>query len=215
MMGAFFMRGTPVETSAHVLTYMDTGLRWDEPFRARTSQICIHWTGAENTPSDAFRNMSAKRYSVHFIVDQAGMAYQFADTSCFCAHASGINDRSIGIEVVNRANAAVPDKGIKRALVNELIHGQTVAYRDFLPAQVATVIALCESLCDAYEIPMVVPMRGDHVRTDVLSKPELATYRGVIGHMHTKVGKLDPGAKILRAVAARAQARKRSPPLIG
>lgn len=208
-----------VPVSANVLTYHETGLLFAQSTltRRRTSQVCVHWTGSENAPSDVYRNMKNAKdkrgkpapKSVHFVVDQSGTIYQMADANAFLAHATGINERAVGIEVVCPGDDLdVPHKGIVRDTVSELVHGKPCLYRAFLPAQTSAVLALIESLCMAYELPMTVPMRGDDVCAGVLTARELLLYRGVLGHYHTKATKRDPGVRIMRMIAARGQSKR-------
>ncbi len=200
--------GESVHCSAKVRTWHETGL-WFMHLKPRecTELIVLHWTGAENPPSAVYRNMTAGGLSVHFVVDQAGTVFQMADANALCAHAKGVNDRAIGIEVINRGDAVgVPDKGVQRDTVIETIHGKQVRYAAFKSAQVVAVVQLVEALCEAYGLPLRVPTERGDVLADALPKKQLEAFRGVIGHLHARSGKRDPGVRLLRLVHARGEA---------
>jgi hypothetical protein len=198
---------------AKVYTWHETGLYFDycRVNRRRTQQIVVHWTGAENPPEQLFENMRLNKselgkpepLSVHFAVDVQGAVYQFMDTQAFGAHAQGVNDKSIGIEVICKGDAISPSRGVFRVMTAERIHNQTVTYAAFTPAQTRTVLALTETLCRAYSLPMKVPLLGPNVYPTALPDAVRATFQGVIGHLHVKTTKRDPGLEILRAIHAR------------
>lgn len=192
-----------VYTSAVVRTWHETGLYFDKP-RPRheaTTQICVHWTAAENPPAAVHRNMTDQGLSVHFVIDQFGIVWQMCDANALCAHASGVNVRSVGIEMVCRGDERrVPTRGVERPILTEQIHGKPVVYAGFTLEQQVACVALVSSLCAAYQLPMRVPMDGAHVRATPLTPNELRLYRGVIGHLHVAAGKRDPGLRMLELV---------------
>jgi hypothetical protein len=194
--------GKSVYCSANVRTWHETGL-WFMGLKPReqTQMVVLHWTAAENPPTAVHRNMSAGGLSVHFVIDQAGTVFQMADANACCAHAKGVNDRSVGIEIINRGDAVgVPDKGVQRDTVIETIHGRQVKYAAFKSAQVVAVVALVQALCEAYGLPLRVPTERGDVVAGALPKAQLASFRGVIGHLHTKSSKRDCGVRLLRLV---------------
>ncbi len=200
--------GKSVHCGANVRTWHETGL-WFMGLKPReqTQMVVLHWTGAENPPEAVYRNMSASGLSVHFVIDQAGVVWQMADTCALCAHAKGVNDRAIGIEIVNRGDAVgVPDKGVQRDTVIETIHGKQVKYAAFKAAQVVAAVELVTALCEAYGLPLRVPTERGDVVARALPKAQLDAFRGVIGHLHTKASKRDPGVRLLRLVHARGEA---------
>jgi N-acetyl-anhydromuramyl-L-alanine amidase AmpD len=221
MAPAIFVRDRriAVDPDLRVRSWHNTGLRFDcRVRRARTRVVVLHWTSAENPPAAMHKNMREHRnergvlepLSVHFAVDQVGEVYQFCDADALCAHARGVNDVSVGIEILNRgSNMAAPHKGIERELLTEKIHGVDVPYYAFTPAQVQSVLSLTSVLCRVYGLPMRVPMRGDDVFPTELPPSERAVFTGVIGHLHAAAGgrKSDPGLALLRAVAARGAAQ--------
>lgn len=215
-------RGMPVQVGYPVKTWHDTGWRFASARdRATSLQICAHWTGGENPPGVVYRSMSqhsvfdeksgkdiAQPLSVHFIVSQKGLVYQTADTQARCVHAGEANATSIGIEFIGRGNdLKKPQKGFLRTQVVERIHNVPVRYDELLDAQVEAGVKLIASLCTLYQLPLIVPENADGtVRLEQLPKEDFKTFRGVIGHLHCHPSKVDPGARILRAVQAAGRA---------
>ena len=214
MPSAMLCNGVPCEVrGVDLRTWHTTGLLFDHATvrRRRTALVCVHWTGATNPAHRVFENMSTHRdargrpdpYSVHFVIDPLGIVWQMMDASIFGAHAQGVNDRAIGIELIGKGDDLRGETWTERDTVIERIHGENVRYRAFTPAQTGACIKLVEALCGVYELPMVVPERGGDVLAAVMPARELAGFRGVIGHLHTKKTKRDPGLRILRAIQAR------------
>lgn len=201
-MGIIFCGGRPIECEAEVRTWR-TQLKLNFPrlkMRTETRAVCIHHTGGEGDAAQVHRTLVERGLSVQFCVDQLGVVTQYADAETRCSHAKSANGWSIGIEVCSAAGPTPGKHG--RALVRESVHGVEATRATFLPAQVKAVLALTEALCAAYELPMVVPMRGKDVLSTVMEPDEMASFRGVCGHLQLDRAKVDPGLMILRAVAA-------------
>lgn len=207
------VRGVRFRCLAPVRSWHETGLHFITRMRKETRFVVVHWTAAENRPAQVVANMrshmNAQRepepLSVHFVIDQLGEVYQCADADARCAHAgeNGGNEFGVGIEVINRGHGTAPSRGFDRALRTETIHGRPVTYREFYPAQVASVVELCSALCTAYGLPLRVPISNGDVHPTVLPPQYLGGYRGVLGHLHlSTVGKVDPGLEVLRRVHA-------------
>jgi len=85
---------------------------WDLPLLQQTiDQVVLHYDAA-GTSRQCFKVLHDLRdLSVHFMVDLDGTIYQTLDVKERARHASGANDRSIGIEIANigayPTNAAV------------------------------------------------------------------------------------------------------------
>jgi N-acetyl-anhydromuramyl-L-alanine amidase AmpD len=204
---AIVVRGQPVAVEAPVRTWHESGMQFPATrWRDTTTAIVCHWTGAENPPSALYRNMHKSKLSVHFVLDAEGLIWQMMDAGRFGAHcqAHGANAYSVGIELINRGSAiTLPDKGVVRPILRERIHGALVRYAGFTMAQVMSCLALCESLCRAYELPMQVPQRGGDVLPTAMTLAEARRFRGCGGHMHFERKKADPGLELLRAIHAR------------
>lgn len=199
----FVVDGRRVYTPAVVRTWHETGVSFTRPMnRPETRLITLHWTGAENPPAAVNRNMKNASLSVHFVVDQFGIVWQMCDAAALCAHAAGVNEASVGIEIISRGDdKKVPTRGVERVELKERIRGRTVTYAGFTLEQEIAVVALVAALCGHYRIPMAVPTweNGD-VRLEQLSAKELGAMRGVIGHLHAHKGKNDPGGRMLSLV---------------
>lgn len=195
-----------IYTAATVKTWHETGLLFDKPKprHEATTLVVVHWTGSENAPRSVHANLQAEGLSVHFVIDQFGVVWQMCDVNALCAHAEGVNVRSVGIEMISRGNARnVPTRGVERPVITERIHNQPVVYAGFTVEQQVACIQLVSTLCAHYQLPMRVPMDGEHVRATRLTPNELRTYRGVIGHLHAmppKRTKCDPGLRMLELV---------------
>lgn len=216
--GAIIIGGVEYPCSIPVQPWAETGYHFAAHTRPRahpTRWVVLHWTGAENRAADVYRNMATRRnpqtgraepLCVHFVVDQLGEIYQMADAQIRGAHcaARGGNAWSVGIEIVNRGHALqLPDKGFKRPLRVELVHGQRVKYGDFFHAQIVAATALTRALCEAYGLPLTAPTGPDgDVLARSLTDVELEAYRGPLGHYHLEAGKPDPAPELLRRIAA-------------
>jgi N-acetyl-anhydromuramyl-L-alanine amidase AmpD len=171
--------------------------------RTETRAVCLHWTGGRRGGPAVFRTLQTRGLSVQFNVDPDGTIWQFCDAALRCSHASGANSWSIGIEMTNPAQAKQAFGDAPRAVVVESIHGQDVQHTTFTVEQVTSAIALVETLCKAYGLPLAVPMDGRAVLSTAMTKAQQDTFRGVCGHLNLTTRKIDPGLAILRAVAAR------------
>lgn len=169
--------------------------------RTETRAIVCHFTGGSGLAEQVHRTLVGKGYSIHFVVEPSGLVWQMADTQLRCAHAGAANGWSIGIEVVNHATPKLLQKEPHRDVVTEHIHGRDIKGAAFTEAQTTATKQLVESLCRAYGLPVAVPMDGDDVLATVMDKAELAEWRGVLGHLHLKETKRDPGLRILRDLA--------------
>lgn len=183
--------------------------------RPETRMIVLHWTAGVGLAPQVFKTLSSRHLSVHYVIDPDGTIYQFAPDDRLCQHAGKIGDSnhdghqasanrcSIGIEIVNPASMMVRARGVTREALREVIHGTERVYSSFTAAQYAAVLELVEYLCERWQLPMVVPVRGTDVLSTMMSEAAFASFRGVAGHLNFTLGKPDPGLSILRAVRAR------------
>jgi N-acetyl-anhydromuramyl-L-alanine amidase AmpD len=178
------------------------------PRRTETRAVWVHWTAGENPADGLMQTLRAAHTSVNFFVDQAGVIWQFADAAMATAHAGGpnvvlsANPWACSIEVANRATADGEHKRWPREVVEDTINGHAFKVTRFYDAQIVAVVALVETLCDAFGLPMDVPRDVDgKLDTNTLSIEELRTFRGVGGHFHNHRTKRDPGSEILREIA--------------
>jgi N-acetyl-anhydromuramyl-L-alanine amidase AmpD len=137
------------------------------------------------------------------VVEPDGTIWQLADASLRCAHAGTANGWSIGVEIVNPALTRQQQGDARRQVVVENIHGRDVVATTFTAEQMHATLVLTEALCRAYGLPLVVPLNETaDVASTVLPGPLLAHWRGVLGHLHLKAAKRDPGLAVLRAISA-------------
>jgi N-acetyl-anhydromuramyl-L-alanine amidase AmpD len=200
--GLIFCGGRPIPCDAEVRTWR-TQLKLTFPrlrMRTETRMVVAHHTGGEGDAAQVHRTLVERGLSVHFVVDAVGLVTQFVDAEVRAAHAKTANGFSIGIEVINGATDKPGPRN--RTLVRENVHGVDATRATFLPAQVTSTLALIEALCGAYELPMAVPMHGTDVLSTVMPAAQLASFRGVVGHLQIDAQKVDPGLALLRAVAA-------------
>jgi N-acetyl-anhydromuramyl-L-alanine amidase AmpD len=159
--------------------------------------------------------------SIHYVVGSDGEVVQMASHDRVCLHAGVANEWSVGIEVVNpgfpkgRAYEREIAAGVKREIYEDYLKStsRTTRMLDFTAAQTASVIALCERLCDELGIERKVPLeteiaRGVPLDCDLLiqremTADELSAFGGVLGHYHCHPSKMDPGTRIFDALHAR------------
>jgi N-acetylmuramoyl-L-alanine amidase len=114
-------------------------------FDARTGGVAflvLHYTGMQSAEAALERlcDPSAK-VSAHYVVDEDGTVYALVEEGKRAWHAgvsfwrgvSGLNDASIGVEIVNP--------------------GHEFGYRVFAPAQMRAVTALCQGILARHPIP--------------------------------------------------------------
>jgi N-acetylmuramoyl-L-alanine amidase len=104
--------------------------------------LILHYTGMRDARSAIERLRSPEAaVSAHYVVDEDGTIYRLVEEAWRAQHAGvsfwrgaqDLNDRSIGIEIVNP--------------------GHEWGYRDFPDAQIAAVIGLCGGILARYPIP--------------------------------------------------------------
>jgi len=114
-------------------------------WRLSASMIVLHFTETDTASSarNTFANDSPNLGELpgtcaHYIVAQNGDVWQIVPTNIRCRHAIGLNDRAIGIEVVQRTYG----------------HSSTWADQQILrrPAQIGALLALVRSLQSRYGI---------------------------------------------------------------
>jgi hypothetical protein len=179
--------------------------------------IVGHWTGGEGQAAQVFRTLLTRKtkdgrgLSVHLFIDYRGVIWQFADLEMQTRHASAVNPRSIGVEMQNQG---LPRKGklpkswapYPRGVYRDYLKGSDRAMCFFTGDQMEAWVALCETLCNFFNIAKQVPgdpemlKRGSigsgMVLRDTMPKRANKTFEGVIGHYHCS-RKLDPGTQPL------------------
>jgi N-acetyl-anhydromuramyl-L-alanine amidase AmpD len=184
------------------------------PRRRNTDAVMLHWTGGTNLGPTVFKVIRGRGLSVHLLIEPGGTVYQYCDLDRLCSHGGKVDDTdhdglqesanrcTIGIEIVNPANDQIIERGVRRSLVRETIHGHERVASSFTPEQTDTALSLVATICGYYGLPVAVPMSGGDVLTTVMDENAFGKFRGVVGHYMTKSTKRDPGLAIMRAVAA-------------
>jgi len=114
----------------------------ERPAEASIDMLVLHYTGMA-TCEDALDRLckSDAEVSAHYLIDEDGMVHKLVPEDNRAWHAgvaswrgeSNINDRSVGIELVNP--------------------GHEFGYRDFPDAQLASLIPLCLDILSRHPIP--------------------------------------------------------------
>lgn len=214
-MKGLVLGGTEIPCKADVRNWTEHGLevRDGHGARRRRSKIdlaVLHWTGAEGAPSRVFRTLERRELGVEFCIGRDGVVWQFADPLELDTFDAGwVNRRSLGIEIVNagwrKTATALRRKNLDRCIYTDRIHGRKIDMADFLPPQTMAVVHLLDAVIDSGKtsIKRAIP------RTDAgglvkrrMSRKELSTFAGVIGHFHVSRRKIDPGTRIFGTLAA-------------
>lgn len=186
-------------------------LRSTHPRTTPPRAIVVHTTGGIRPPEGLYETLRARKgprtpdgLSVHWVVGVDGERVQMASHDLVCLHASGVNEWTVGIEIVSPlyATTAIADvereRGVQREIYRDRVRGRRVLdLLDLTEAQTASTILLVEELCDVLHLPRVVPMEGGALMRRQMTEAELAEYSGVMGHYHCHPVKRDPGTRIL------------------
>ena len=116
---------------------------WDErPAGTSVDTLVLHYTGMQSGKAAIARLRDlAARVSSHYVVEEDGTVWRLVDEGRKAFHAgvshwrgqTGLNDRSVGIEIVNP--------------------GHEWGYRPFPPAQIDAVQALCQDILSRHLVP--------------------------------------------------------------
>jgi hypothetical protein len=108
--------------------------------------VVLHFTASSSYPgvhaafsSDTPNNGELPGTCAHFVVDKDGTIYQQAPLDVMCRHAIGVNDRSVGIEMVQ-------ETGPSSTWADQQILARA--------PQIRSVLALVAWLCTRYGIPL-------------------------------------------------------------
>ena len=133
--------------------------------------MVIHWTGAENSSERVVSTLKKRNLSIHFTLDKDGTIVQRADLMTRCAHAGVAND-FLGLEIVSRGFARREDvRGSDlrdrtnldwnepRDVYRDDIAGKRVNMASFYPAQIESLLWLCDALSmqAQLDIPRRIP----------------------------------------------------------
>ena len=167
-------------------------LRKGEP-----SVIVLHHTAGEGGAQQVYRTLKGRGLGIHFVVDNKGAVTQMADfKKVVTSHAGSMNEHSIGIEISNRG---IPPwmLAAPRETYTHNFRGKDREFLKFYPEQVLAVWELLNYLHAETGIPLSFP-----ASQNVLPKAELADYKGVLGHHHLVLTKIDPSPHLWDALRA-------------
>jgi hypothetical protein len=164
--------------------------------------IVVHYTAAENPPHAMYQNMTARRVSCHFAIDQMGVPTQFADPlETVTAHASKANGWTVGIENVSRGRFP-PFQGHHRADYIDEVHGRSIRFLSLYPEQLEGNIRLVSFLATVLGIPFTFPRGADgRVKRGFLGDEALEKFAGILAHFHCSETKTDVDPRTMDALA--------------
>lgn len=158
---------------------------------APISAIVLHWSGGLGDAAQVERTLYARGYGYHYVIDPRGVVTQLCAHDRVARHTSGLNERSIGICLVGLGFGPSRKKSAKWDMTFEpkrtFFLGKSRAMYAYPKEQLAALRALCTQICEAESIPFSV---AENRR---LSAPELNKFKGILGHFHQHLTKLDPG----------------------
>lgn len=208
--------------SAEVLTWLETGLEFKagKGFnKKRVQQIDLavyHWTGGEG-PADDYGSIQQlvdilreKKLGIEFAISRDGMIWQFCDPmKVDTADANQANARSVGVEIINYGlvptnHANIPRAGANRKQYTGYINGERHVMAHFTDPQIASALALADTLSTVLAIPRQVPTEEipgvpytSQVLRRTMTPEEFTAYKGHLGHFHINPEKTDPGLDLL------------------
>ena len=182
-----------------------------EPARS----VVIHTTGGIRPPRGVYDTLRQRKLSVHYIVGSDGEVLQTAPHSLVCLHAGKVNAWTVGIECVSplipstKAAQLERQRGVRRRVYRDRVRGRReIDLLALTDAQMDATLLLVETLCDQLRLPRVVPTEADgSLLRREMTDEELAGFRGVMGHSHAHISKIDPGTDVLDLLRQRWLAR--------
>lgn len=194
------------------------GLWFEPPYpgcRKRADKIDLvvgHWTGGEADVKESdvdhkrvytvLRNRHNEEgkpmpLSIHYIINSAGLVMQCADPEITVAkHAGKVNDRSIGIEIVNPGTESMRVNR-PRKTITTTIRGKKVEQLAFHQSQLDAYLGLCELLSKRHGIKKHCPGDDDGKLLTKLLDPRRATwFEGFVEHFHVSSMKRDAGGQL-------------------
>lgn len=163
--------------------------------------VMIHWTGGERGADAVVKTLADNKLSVHFIVEEDGRIVQTADLSSRCSHGGIGNGYYLGIEVVCRGYATKVDLAVamltnpdlrrrdfidwsaKRDTYRDTIAGQSVHMASFNPAQLRSVVWLCETLSAHFKFPRAIPAAACKLtKEQIANLPVRNAQRYIVSH---------------------------------
>jgi N-acetylmuramoyl-L-alanine amidase len=155
--------------------------------------LVLHYTGMQTAAAAIARLRDpAAKVSSHYVVDEDGTVYQLVEEHLRAWHAGisfwrgarGLNDRSIGIEIVNP--------------------GHEWGYRPFPPVQMAAVLHLCRGILARHPIPARHVVGHSDIAPDRKQDPgEFFDWRWLAGQgVGIWTDEVSPGGDLIADLAA-------------
>ena len=181
---------------------------WDlgEPGTRKRTQpievVVVHHTAGEGNATAIHKTLRNRRtkggqkgLAVHFTVDRDGRIVQQADLDTVCFHGGIQNGRSIGIETACSGwpHGKYTAASTKREVYQDVLRGKPHKYFKLFDEQLASLILLCQDLCDMFGLPRKFPRTADGKALRETLTPQAAlAHRGLIGHLQYASMKGDP-----------------------
>jgi len=194
--------GKVVACSKPVYNWNDHGMKFNVPkgARPRTKKInliALHWTAGTGDGKAVYNVLTQRKLGIDFHIHSDGTIYQFSDPTVNVTFGQGaINDFSVGIECTNFGFLSDGQKNpdTKRKIVEQIIKRRKIKVASFYPEQLSSILAVCDSLCVALQIPKTVPGDNGMFYSNQLTDKQILEHKGVCGHLNVpKTTKVDPG----------------------
>jgi len=161
-------------------------------------QVPIDWDVCTSAAS-CKKVLEKRNISTHFCIDNDGVIFQYLDPNDIGWHAGKVNNYSIGVDFSNayytKYNSIYKKRGFSErpVLENSTVHGVKLKpHLGYYKVQIEAYKQLIKTLCEHYEIPLVVPTTesGDLI-TKVHDEAARGKFDGVVCHYHLTRGKID------------------------
>lgn len=191
---------------------------WDlgEPGTRKRTQpidvVVVHHTAGEGNATAIHKTLRGRKrkdgkrgLAVHFTIDRDGRIVQHADLDTVTFHGGIQNGRSVGIEVACSGwpHGKYTPATTGRQVYDDVLRGKPHKYFRLFDAQLASLILLCQDLCDMFALPAKFPRTADgKALRATLGKQEALSHRGLIGHLQFAAQKGDPAPYVMDEIMA-------------
>lgn len=203
--------GKVVPCSKPVYNWNDHGMKFTDKKGGRKRDVkkteinlfVLHWTAGEGDVVSCFNVLNARELGVEFYISREGEIFQFADPILVDTFDAGsVNPRSVGVEIANygfkKEPKEIPSKAKDRKLIETIIRGHKIKLAKFYDIQLEACNALVDSVCNAITtIPKTLPSEKGKYFSNTMTKKQLNSYKGLIGHFQISENKIDPGTDLL------------------
>lgn len=188
----------PTRLYADHFDMAETGSRARRTERDEVTQAIVHFDVTFDAAM-THRVLLDRGYSTHFTIDgdEDGTIWQHHNPATrICYHAGDSNRMSFGVDLNNPAlpkyqKRDAERRGRRRDIVEQHVHGRLTKHLDYFPEQIASLNALFDELCPAFDVPRKCP-RDEHGEPIHGKLDNPLAFEGVSGHYHNDRGKVDP-----------------------